>query len=104
MSIWFWLAWVPILIFQNAVFTWTSRARNSGSVKWHGVASIFSNSTFFFMQVFLVKTIWDFINTDQTGPLLFAAVFYTTFTTLGAVLAHKFLLKYEKGKKQVGSR
>ena len=36
-------AWALLLILQNMAFTWVSRARNSGSLGYHAIASICSN-------------------------------------------------------------
>ena len=104
MSFWFWMIWAPLLFCQNAIFTWVSRSRNSGSVKWHGVASIFGNIIFFIIQIFLITTVWDFITGKDWISIALAIGFYTFFTTLGSISAHKFLLWFEKGRQQVGSR
>lgn len=94
--------WFLLLVFQNAAFTWVSRARNSGSLSYHAVASIFSNGIFFVSQFFMISMV-----ADHSMPLdrkVMLGVVYITATVLGSVLMHWFTMKYlEQGKRKVGS-
>jgi len=99
-----WVLWAVVLMLQNAAFTWVSRARNSGSVKWHGIASIFSNGTWVLVQAFLISRLWQAFDQDNLLRTLGIAIFYTVFTTIGAVVTHHYLLWFEKGDRRVGAR
>jgi hypothetical protein len=55
-----WLVWACLLLVQNASFTWVSRGRrNSSSLAYHGLASIFSNGIWFIALMFAVDKIAD---------------------------------------------
>lgn len=94
------VVWALALIIQNMSFTWVSRARNSGSLRYHALASVFSNGIWVTIQFMLVKGIMD---AEGLGEKVFIGAFYTTFTVIGSVLAHHLLMKYvERGKLKVG--
>lgn len=99
-----WLAWGFLLLLQNAAFTWVSRARNSGSVAYNGIASVFSNGIWFIGQMFIVDV---FLYAKRTGDLsliLPSALFYTAFTTLGSMGSQYVLMHWiERGKRRVGA-
>jgi hypothetical protein len=98
-----WIIWAAMLLVQNASFTWVSRARNSSSVAYHGVASIFSNGIWFISLMFAVDKIKDARASHSAWLLVATAVFYTIFTVIGSISAHHFLMtKVEKGKRKVG--
>lgn len=96
------ILWALLLIVQNMAFTWVSRARNSGSVKYHAIASIHSNGIWYISQFILIgiittetKTMWDIVK---------IGVIYTAATTTGAIIMHLVSMKYlEKGKRKVGA-
>jgi len=108
-----WLAWAALLLLQNASFTWVSRARNSGSVGYHAIASIGSNGIWFLNQVVITGIIVGILGPDglnglfksgDYGRILTVAGYYTLFTVVGSVSMHWLLLKYiEKGKRKVGA-
>jgi hypothetical protein len=96
--------WAVALIFQNFAFTFTSRARNSGSLKRHIIAAIFSNLIFLIQFAFMTGKDADAIMHGSQGHVAQAALFlfYTLFTVIGSVAAHYFSLMTEKGKGAVG--
>lgn len=93
--------WALLLVIQTAMFTWVSRARNSGSYSYHALASVFSNGFWFVNQFLLVTaivykelTLWQAIG---------LGVLYVASTVTGAVLMHWLSIEYlEKGKRKVG--
>jgi flagellar biosynthesis component FlhA len=96
------LSWFLLLIVQNAAFTWVSRARNSSSIAYHAVASIFSNGIFFVSQFMLIGL--------ATHPgmgareVLTLGVTYIAGTVTGSLLMHWVALRYlERGKRRVGA-
>lgn len=104
MSLLMWFSWAVLLILQNFAFTFTSRARNSASLKRHLVASIFSNGIWFVSQLMVVGTFINILSGRYgLGKAISAGVFYTAFTLIGALSAHHFALKTEKGKGSVGA-
>lgn len=94
--------WFVLLVFQNAAFTWVSRARNSGSLSYHALASVFSNGIFFASQFIMIGMI---ANPDSPiSEKVFLGVVYVTATVTGSVLMHWFTMKFlETGKRKVGS-
>lgn len=94
--------WFLVLILQSAAFTWVSRARNSGSVTYHSVASVFSNGVWFISQLFLIGFMAK-PDMPLNQLVLYGAV-YITGTTLGGTLMHIISLKWlERGKRKVGA-
>ena len=49
--------WALLLVLQHAAFTWVSRARNSGSIGYHAIASVFSNGIFFTTNLMLIGSV-----------------------------------------------
>jgi len=96
--------WAAVLLIQNASFTMVSRARNSGSLSYHAVASVFSNGVWFASQFFVISSIIDVV---KAADLLLGAgyaVFYTVFTVIGSLSAHYVLMHHvETGKRKVGA-
>lgn len=98
-----WLIWGALLLAQNASFTWVSRARNSSSILYHGIASIFSNGIFFVNLMVNVNMISSLGSADIWHKAAIVG-FYTLFTVVGSVSMHHFLMKkVEKGKRKIGS-
>jgi hypothetical protein len=99
-----WFVWAGLLILQNFAFTAVSRARNSGSLRRHMIAAIFSNGIWFVGQVLAVDAFMKILS-GKFGirQAIFAGVFYTAFTLLGSLAAHQYALKTEKGKSSVGA-
>lgn len=89
------LKMVGLTILQNASFTWVSRARNSGSLRYHTIAAIFSNGIWLLVirEVVLNFSKW------------YMNVAYIVGAVTGSVLMHWFSMKYlEKGKRKVGGK
>ena len=99
-----WLAWAVSLFIQNAVFTWVSRARNSGNIKYHWVASICSNGIWWVNQFVTVGLMYQAIKSHNIPLAVGAGIFYTICTSTGSVAMHWFLMKHvEKGNRKVGA-
>ena len=96
-------AWFFLLVVQNASFTWVSRARNSGSIGYHGVASVFSNGIWFVSQLFLIGMV---VKPEMAWQdLTVLGLVYIAGTTTGAILMHWASMTYlEKGKRGVGAK
>jgi hypothetical protein len=94
--------WALLLILQNAAFTWVSRARNSGSLLYHGVASVFSNGIWFVSQFILIAAV---IRPGMTlRDIVLAGAIYIAATVTGSLLMHWISMKYlETGKRKVGA-
>lgn len=98
-----WLIWGVVLLMQNAAFTAVSRARNSGSLRYHAVAAVGSNLIWFISQFFVVDVLQKVISSGNVALGLRAAIFYVGLTTTSSVVMHHFLqTKVEKGKAKVG--
>lgn len=94
--------WFLLLIVQNAAFTWVSRARNSGSLGYHAVASVFSNGIWFVSQFLLINLVAK--PNMLIAELVKYGFIYIAGTVIGSVLMHFVAIKYlEKGKRKVGA-
>jgi len=99
-----WLIWAVVLLLQNASFTWVSRARNSGNIKYHAIAAVGSNGIWFVTQFIVVGIIARAIASHDYGLAVRAGLWYTLWTVIGSVFMHWFLMKHiEKGSRKVGA-
>lgn len=94
--------WFFLLVVQTAAFTWVGRARNSGSIGYHAVASVFSNGIWFVSQFLLIGMV-----AKPGMPLREAFVLgavYIAGTVTGATTMHWLALRYlERGSRKVGA-
>jgi uncharacterized membrane protein len=96
------VVWAVLLVLQNAAFTWVSRARNSGSIGYHALASVFSNGIFFATNLILI----GLVTTRDRAPaeLIVLGIIYVVSTVTGSVLMHGVSMRFlERGKRKVGS-
>lgn len=99
-----WVAWAILLIAQNFAFTFVSRARNSGSLKRHMMASVMSNGIWFLSQTIIFSQMFNIMTGRYGLPLaIFTGLYYTCWTMGGAMLGHAISLRTEKGKGAVGA-
>lgn len=99
-----WFLWAVNLLVQNFMFTFVSRARNSGSLKRHVVAAIGSNGVWILQLQIMLGPLMDYLN-GKHGRIaqILVGCFYTLFTVLGSVLSHYWALRTERGKSAVGA-
>jgi len=99
MSLFFWFF---VLVLQNAAFTWVSRARNSGSYAYHGIAAVFSNGIWFVSNLYLISMVAKPGMPVET--LAYMGLVYIAGTVTGSVLMHWIAVNWlEKGKRKVGA-
>lgn len=92
--------WALLLMSQSFANTLVSRARNSSSVAYHSVASLFSNGVYFVSLFILVDSITATLRTASVGRAIALGCFYTLFTLLGSILSHWLCMRYlERGKR-----
>lgn len=97
------LGWAALLVLQNASFTWVSRARNSGSDLYHGIAAVFSNGVWFLVNMTMIGMVWEPIISGDWSAVVPIGVTYVVATVVGSVAMGRFLRRFvEKGKRQVG--
>lgn len=97
--------WALVLLVQNASFTLVSRARNSGSLWFHGIASTLSNGIWFISQFFVVSTIFNVAKTGDWLTGIGYGLWYVLWTVIGSVTMHYVSMKYlETGKRAVGAK
>lgn len=89
-----WLIWGVLLFLQNAAHTVTSRSRNSTSILYTAIGSVFSNGIWFASQFYIVNQ----LIAAKSNPLRFTMVlvFYILFTAAGSVFSHWYFMKWEK--------
>lgn len=96
------VAWFFLLVIQTAAFTWVSRARNSESISYHAIASVFSNGIWFATNIILIGMVTYAGRT--TAQLVGLGIIYVIATVTGAVLMHYVSLRWlESGSRRVGS-
>jgi hypothetical protein len=78
------LALAGISFIQNAAFTWVSRSRNSGDVKYHAFASVCSNGIWFVTNFLIAGQVFKAIETGSYWFLALAGVVYVVTTTAGS--------------------
>lgn len=94
--------WFLLLIAQNAAFTWVSRARNSGSLGYHAIASVFSNGIFFASNLFMISLVT--MQGRTVEEYLGLGLVYIAGTVTGSVLMHYVAMRWlESGKRKVGA-
>lgn len=93
-----WLIWGALLLLQNAAFTMVSRARNSGSLVYHGVASVLSNGVWFISNLFLIDKSIDIITKADFFLGSLAFIFYVGMNLVGGLITHWLLLNYVENK------
>jgi len=74
-----------VTILQNGSFTLVSRARNSNSLVFHAIASVFSNGIWFMVVRSVTKE-------DPNTWLL--GITYTAGAVTGSILMHFLSMKY----------
>lgn len=98
-----WFLWAVSMVVTQFFGTITSRARNTPSVSYHGVAAFFNHGSWFVCQVYLVDVaVRTFHN---TGEFVNALSFYTLISTGASIAAHIFSMKVleRKGNRRVGT-
>jgi hypothetical protein len=99
-----WLIWALVLMAQTGATTWASRARNSGSVRYHSLASVFSNGVWFISFTILTDSVLRAAAQESWSQWIKLFLFYTTFTVTGASISHYLSMTYlEKGDRRVGA-
>lgn len=98
-----WVLYGVLLISQNFAFTFVSRARNSGSLTRHLIASVVSNAVWFSSQTVMLTSILDILRTGSIQEKVVVGVYYTACTILGSMAAHWWSLRSEKGNSSVGA-
>ena|SRR3990167_1286128 len=97
-----WIAWGTFLFLQQFTFLFSNRAKVSGSLKYSFIAGLGSHSTWFFSNLFFVKSILEF----KDSPLPVQAgvcAFYVAFCNCGTQLALRLAFRLEKGKMKPGA-
>lgn len=87
-----WVVWAVLLLLQNASATWVSRARNSRSLRYHAVASAFSNGVWVVSLGLVVDKLGAAERAESWELFAFTVAFYVTFTMLGSVGMHHVLM------------
>lgn len=78
-----------LVVLQNASFTLVSRARNSNSLMYNGIASLFSNGIWLLVISKVVQNI--------ESPKMMIA--YLAGSVVGSVAMHHISMKYFEKKK-----
>lgn len=88
-----WIIWGILLFFQNAAHTATSRSRNSKSLAYTAIASVFSNGIWFASQFYIVNKLIEV--KDEPTKFATALVFYVVLTAAGSVASQWYLMRFE---------
>ena len=96
MELWMWPAWAIVLFIQNASWSAVSRARNSGSLRYHAVVGLFSNGIWFLSFAFMFHNIFNALIVDKRiWFIAVLGVFYTVCTLAGSIWSHWFMMRLE---------
>ncbi len=93
------LTWSLLLVIQHFAFVIVSRARNSRSIRYHAIASLFSNGVWFVSQFILVVQVQKVFTEADWFHALLLGLIYTASTMTGAISSHWFALNYLEDKK-----
>lgn len=91
-----WAIWGVLLVLQNAAHTATSRSRNSKSLTYTAIASVFSNGIWFASQFYIVNMLIQV--KDDAPKFVLVLAFYVALTVLGSVASQWYLMKFETRK------
>ena len=89
-----WFIWIVLLIIQNFAFTMVSRARNSKSIPYHAIASLFSNGIWFAAQFMMIDLMVQIIKHSDWPRLTLAGFIYILATMTGSLTSHWVLMKW----------
>lgn len=82
-----------LTMLQSASFTLVSRARNTRSIWFHGIAAILSNGVYILV---LKRVVMDLKSSD-------VQLAYVCGSTTGAMIMHTLSMKFlERGKRRIG--
>lgn len=99
-----WAIWAVVLVAQAGSSTWASRARNGGSVAYHGAAAVFSHGVWFVSNLFMFDSLISVARSGSFRDAAVLGVFYTSFCVLGSILAHFVSARFfERGSRKVGA-
>lgn len=91
-----WLIWGILLFLQNAAHTATSRSRNSKSLTYTAIASVFSNGIWLASQFYIVNQLIQAKGDALRFTLVL--VFYVVLTAAGSVASQWYLMRFEQRK------
>lgn len=99
-----WILWGCLLALTNGASTLTSRARNTPSYSYHGMAAMFNHGVWFCTNVMFVGIAIDIGKQPDIMSAFGAFVFYTVCSTIGSVTVHYVSINYfERGNRRVGA-
>lgn len=98
----YWFIWAGILLAQQSTFLFSSRAKNSGSLRYSFIAGLGSHSTWYWAQMIFVLAIVE-LREASIFWKLGGWGFYVLFCNLGTVAAQHFAKRWEKGASRVGA-
>jgi hypothetical protein len=100
-----WIAWGVLLAVTNGCSTLTSRARNTPSYWYHGLAALANHVVWFAVNVMFVGVAVDIGKGSLAGRAALGAwAFYAACSTAGSILVHWLSIRFfEKGNRRVGA-
>jgi hypothetical protein len=102
MSVGEWAMWGALLFLQQFTFLFSGRAKSSGSLAYSFITGLGSHSTWFFSNLYFVRSIIEF--RDASWPVKFGVcAFYVVFCQAGTQIALRIAYRIERGKMRVGA-
>lgn len=99
-----WILWGLLLALTNGASTLTSRARNTPSYTYHGLAACANHAIWFCANVMFVGVAIDIGALSNWRLAAGAWLFYTVCSTIGSIGVHWVSINYfEKGNRRVGA-
>lgn len=97
-----WALWAVLLFAQQFTFLFSGRAKASGSLTYSFISGLGSHSTWFFSNLYFVRSIIEFRGAPWPTKLA-VCVFYVTFAQAGTQIAMRIARRIEKGSMRVGA-
>jgi hypothetical protein len=94
----FWITWGVLIALQNAMFTWTSRARNSDSLLSHAIAIPIAQLVYFGCSLFALDNGLKVIKQHDWVAGTFQVALYVCCTSIGSLSTHWISLKAKRAK------
>lgn len=98
-----WLLWGVLIAIQNAMFTWTSRARNSDKILQHAIAIPIAQCVYFLCSLFALDNGIKVVREGNYAAGAAQLLLYMFCTSVGSLSSHWIALRHKKLKTKVRS-
>lgn len=97
-----WALWAVFLFLQQFTYLFSGRAKSSSSLSYSFITGLGSHTTWFFSNLFFVKSILEFRDASFLTQAT-VCIFYVAFCSAGTQIAMRIALRIERGAMKVGA-